>query len=126
MTDIRLDIASLQTAYRSGQMPSTVIASVYDRVVASGINPVWISLVPREDVLQRAKQLDVVGAAVVGTPAQGSRRGTPSGTNVGNGQLPLYGIPFAVKDNIDVAAYELQPAIDRPHVWKAIIDRGRA
>ena len=48
---------------------------------ATGLNPVWISLVPREQVLARAKALEAADRST----------------------LPLYGVPFAVKDNIDVA-----------------------
>ncbi len=50
------------------------IDEVYDRLEASPLHPVWISLVPREQALQQAQ--------------------TPG---------PLQGIPFAVKDNTDVA-----------------------
>jgi allophanate hydrolase len=56
-----------------------VIASIYDRIEQSPLNPVWISLVPREAALARAKALEARSAS-----------------------LPLYGVPFAVKDNIDV------------------------
>jgi len=81
MTNLQLDLTSLQTAYASGEKPSTILAQVYDNIEANGINPVWISLVPRETVLVRAREIEAAD---------------PS-------SLPLYGVPFAVKDNIDVA-----------------------
>jgi len=51
------------------------ITAIYDRIEAEPLNPVWISIVPRETALDRAR----------------TARG------------PLAGLPFAVKDNIDVA-----------------------
>jgi len=54
------------------------VAEVYARIAAQGDDRVWIHLVPRSEAQQAARSL-----------------ADPS--------LPLYGIPFAVKDNIDVA-----------------------
>ena len=72
-----LDIAALTAGYADGTFSvQDVITDVYDRIAAQGEKPVWISLRPREDALARAQS-------------------APKG--------PLYGIPFAVKDNIDVA-----------------------
>jgi allophanate hydrolase len=72
-----LDIATLSKAYAEGALtPEALIADVYKRIAAYGEKPVWISLVPQEVALEKA-------------------RAAPRG--------PLYGIPFAVKDNIDVA-----------------------
>lgn len=72
-----LDLASLQAAYASGEStPERVIDEVYSRIAAIGERPVWISLVPREVALAKAAL-------------------APRG--------PLFGVPFAVKDNIDVA-----------------------
>jgi allophanate hydrolase len=72
-----LDIAALQTAYAEGTLkPADVIEAVYDRIAIRGERPVWITLVPKETALAKA---------------------------AGASQGPLYGIPFAVKDNIDVA-----------------------
>jgi allophanate hydrolase len=72
-----LDIATLSKAYMDGTLtPQAVIADVYKRIAADGEKPVWISLVPQDVALEKASK-------------------APRG--------PLYGIPFAVKDNIDVA-----------------------
>lgn len=71
-----LDIATLQDAYAQGTLsPSDVINAIYDEIAIQGERPVWITTVPREVALRKAK-----------SAAQGT----------------LFGIPFAVKDNIDV------------------------
>jgi allophanate hydrolase len=56
---------------------SDAIAAIFDRVAAEGLNPVWIALADREAAIRRARDVD--------------------------SSLPLAGVPFAVKDNIDVA-----------------------
>lgn len=77
-----MDITSLHKAYASGRLaPEAVVKEIYDRIDAEGANPVWISVVPREHAIHRAKELESLDRT----------------------KLPLYGIPFAVKDNIDVA-----------------------
>jgi allophanate hydrolase len=82
MTQINLDIASLLTAYGSNQLqPTKVVQEIYRRIAARGNDAVWIHLVPEEDAILQAKILESQ---------------TPE-------NLPLYGIPFAVKDNMDVA-----------------------
>jgi allophanate hydrolase len=77
-----MDIAALHAAYAAGdQNPVCVVEAIYDRIEKEGLHPVWISIVPREDALARARALELQDRA----------------------KLPLYGVPFAVKDNIDVA-----------------------
>jgi len=79
---VKLTISALRTLYNSGEArPSDVVAEVYDRI-GRETQPVWISLISREAALVRAKELEKDPAAST---------------------LPLYGIPFAVKDNIDLA-----------------------
>ncbi|MFN3623107.1 MAG: allophanate hydrolase [Hyphomicrobium sp.] len=74
---LSLDIASLSATYDSGTLkPQDVIGEVYARIRARGERPVWITLASEDVACERA-------------------RTAPRG--------PLYGIPFAVKDNIDVA-----------------------
>ena len=77
-----LDLASLAARYRDGLQPSDVVRGLLARIAAADNDAVWISRVPDEVLLAAAAILDAV------LPAQ---RAT----------LPLYGIPFAVKDNID-------------------------
>lgn len=78
-----LDIAALTAAYAGGTDPAEVIGGVYDAIAKAGERPVWISLVPRERSLARIADL--------------KKRRTAGES------LPLFGVPFAVKDNIDVA-----------------------
>lgn len=78
-----LNISALSEAYRAGEhTPSDVVSGVYRSIAEQGERPVWITLVRREDALARARLLEEDPQALA---------------------LPLYGIPFAVKDNIDVA-----------------------
>ncbi|MGI4826704.1 MAG: allophanate hydrolase [Janthinobacterium lividum] len=77
-----MDIARLEREFTAGTItPLDVIRDVYGRIEQSGVHPVWISLVPRAQAEARAREL-----------------ATQDRT-----KLPLFGIPFAVKDNIDVA-----------------------
>jgi len=79
---VKLSIHELLPLYRGGQAkPSDVIAEVYDRI-GRETQPVWISLIPRETAMARARELESAPAAA---------------------GLPLYGIPFAIKDKIDLA-----------------------
>jgi len=72
-----LDIASLKAGYAAGSLtPEAVLDQVYARIAQRGERPVWISLVPKEQALAKL-------------------------ANAPRGRL--WGIPFAVKDNIDVA-----------------------
>src|ERR1700761_300191 len=78
-----MDISSLEGAYNGGTLtPCAVVEEIYDSIQRSGTQPVWITLVERGENLARAQALEVDLAAR---------------------SLPLYGIPFAVKDNFDVA-----------------------
>lgn len=76
------DLASLGERYRSGAMtPEAVIRAVYERIEGYGDPALWIHLLPLDQALSRAEAL---------------RNADPAG-------LPLYGVPFAIKDNIDLA-----------------------
>jgi len=77
-----MDIATLANAYQNESLtPSVAVARIYDQIAEAGERPVWITLVPRENNLSRAKALE---------------------TDPHARALPLYGVPFAVKDNFDV------------------------
>jgi allophanate hydrolase len=70
-------VSGLHAAYRTGaRSPDGVVAGIFRRIRSSGLGPVWISLADEEEAMLRAKAWDP--------------------------QKPLAGIPFAVKDNIDV------------------------
>jgi allophanate hydrolase len=58
---------------------SEKVTALYDRLELAPLNPVWISLVPRDRALERALAVE------------------------NSNGLPLAGMTFAVKDNIDVA-----------------------
>ena len=83
-----LDFVTLRSLYRAGQLaPTEVVRAVYDRIATRGEDHVWIHLCAREQVLAQARQLE--------------RRQSQSPQAWA--ELPLYGLPFAIKDNIDVA-----------------------
>ncbi len=72
-----MTIHDLLADYRSGKRtPAGVVGEIFEKIRTGGERPVWISVREESDVLQEVASLD------------------PS--------LPLWGIPFAVKDNIDV------------------------
>lgn len=81
-----LDITSLRTAYAAGLSPAEVVENVYGEIDAyQKIQPsVWIHLQSRESVVAAAQDLETR------FPDKASR---PS----------LFGIPFSIKDNIDIA-----------------------
>jgi allophanate hydrolase len=79
---MRMDMASLTAAYRAGTCtPQQMVEHVLARMRQHESNPIWISRVAPDSLRARAAQL--------------------AGSHPDS--LPLYGIPFAVKDNIDVA-----------------------
>jgi allophanate hydrolase len=76
--------AALREAYASGALdPVDVAGIVFSRIDAESAPGIWITLRPAADVREDA-------ARVVQRKKQGA-------------VLPLYGLPFAVKDNIDTA-----------------------
>ncbi len=82
---LSLNINTLMQQYRAEILsPAEVIGILYQRIAAQTDNPIWIELLPQEEVLKAAKVLQ-----------ERQKQGVDS--------LPLFGIPFAVKDNIDVA-----------------------
>ena len=79
-TEPSLDLHSLS---RRAVTPTELVEDVLARIARRRDDAVWISLEPRERLLERARALE-----------ERKRAGEV---------LPLYGVPFAVKDNIDVA-----------------------
>jgi allophanate hydrolase len=75
-------IHDLVAGYRAGRIsPVQTLEAVLDRIEQAPERNAWITLLPRERVLAMAQ-------ALVSRPPEA---------------LPLYGIPFAIKDNIDLA-----------------------
>ncbi|MEU3167523.1 allophanate hydrolase [Streptosporangium sp. NPDC006930] len=107
----RLDLESLSGLYRSGAaLPADVAGEVLARIAARGDDHVWITLRPVADLLGDAAEL--------------ARRWPDPGA-----RPPLYGVPFGVKDNVDVAglpttaacpAYSYVPARSAPLVERLL------
>jgi allophanate hydrolase len=82
LADIALTIPSLHAAYAAGTPVAQVIEQIYARLLAVNDPGIFITLAPEAEV--------EAAAAALGAFDPG---------------LPLWGVPFAVKDNIDVAGF---------------------
>lgn len=81
-TTINLDIPSLLQGYRSGDLtPAMVVWHLRERAAEFADRNIWIHLASEQELAPYLERL---------------KKASPE-------DLPLYGIPFAVKDNIDVA-----------------------
>lgn len=81
MNTVSLDIATLSERYRSKSLtPTQLVLEVLQRI-SDGDPKIWISVDSEKNLLRQAGELEDKQAD----------------------SLPLYGIPFAIKDNIDVA-----------------------
>jgi allophanate hydrolase len=79
---IDLTISALLDAYRARRVtPVDVIEQICAELAQSQRQNVWITVLPREDLLRHARSLQDRDPR----------------------ELPLYGIPFGIKDNIDLA-----------------------
>jgi allophanate hydrolase len=74
-------IAALHAAYASGLDPVAAVATAYRRIAAADDPGIFISLVPETDSVAAARGLGGFDPV----------------------RSPLWGVPFAVKDNIDLA-----------------------
>lgn len=83
LKNLPFDLTSLRKAYADGVDPVAVIDEVFDRLEAVNDPGIFIHLCDRESLRKEAAAL-------------GSY----------NSDLPLWGIPFAAKDNIDVGGIE--------------------
>jgi allophanate hydrolase len=80
LSGITFTIRALQKGYLEKEFsPVDVVREVYRRIGRSNDNPIWIHLIPQPNALRSAEML------------------------ANDAGKPLYGVPFAVKDNIDVA-----------------------
>jgi allophanate hydrolase len=77
-----LDLAALRERFAGGSLtPTALVDEIWRRCDALGDPAVWIHRLSREELLAQARLVEARGPA---------------------GQ-PLYGVPFAIKDNIDLA-----------------------
>src|SRR5215207_2015966 len=82
---VSLEFAALRRAYAEGEAsPVSVAREVIAHIEARGSDGVWIARLPDERLLRAATELE--------------ERAARDGVSA----MPLYGLPFAVKDNIDV------------------------
>jgi allophanate hydrolase len=110
MTDLArlsLDLHSLARAYAEGITPIQVVAEVERRIAAAGDDKVWIGRDPAA--------LKAQAEALAALPPEERAK------------LPLYGVPFAVNDNIDVAGLETTAACKefayRPDRSATVVER---
>lgn len=83
MLPLMLDLASLKAAYADGLTPLALVEDIIARRKASGDAAIFITPTPEEDLRAAANALM-------------QRAPEPN-------SLPLWGVPFAAKDNIDVS-----------------------
>src|SRR5688572_13974471 len=81
-----------QQAYRNAQLQPGVLAELLAELSSS--DPAWISLATPTQLQAQLEQL-------------AERLATASGDL---SKLPLYGVPFAIKDNIDAAGWQTTAA----------------
>ncbi|KAF1987179.1 amidase signature enzyme [Aulographum hederae CBS 113979] len=114
--DRDLAIEPLQKAYRSGLSPVTVVESLYKTIeeYSRDNEGVWIHLESKDNALEAAKALSLKYTDRTKLP-------------------PLFGIPFSVKDSIDIAGLPtttacpplaVTPAVSAPVYDKVIAEGG--
>ena len=81
MSEIRFDIGSLHAAYAAGVTVAAIIDAVHERIAAADDPGIFIHLAGKAEMLAQAQKLGPFDPVA----------------------KPLWGVPFAVKDNIDVA-----------------------
>lgn len=87
MSDAIRDLRRLRAGYESGALtPSAIVRAVDERIRRADRDETWIHRESLEALLERAAQLERERAERAGADLP-----------------PLWGVPFAVKDNIDVA-----------------------
>jgi len=114
-----LTLADWQAAYRAGESPLALLEALRRRLEAESPIAAWISRTGAEQLAAQLEVLDLRAAAFADRTA--AMRA-----------LPLFGVPFAVKDNIDVAglattaacpAFESRPLQHAAAVQK-LVDAG--
>ncbi|HEY4186556.1 MAG TPA: allophanate hydrolase [Polyangia bacterium] len=108
LLDGGIDLGTLSRRYAAGETsPSAVVKAVLARLRRRGDDAVWISIASEDALLSAARAVEARRAA-------GER-------------LPLYGVPFGVKDNIDVAGFATTAACPafsyEPQVSAVVVER---
>ncbi|WP_084917528.1 allophanate hydrolase [Pseudomonas syringae] len=115
---IALDISELQSALRSGTTTlATLVQTLTAHIDADDRPEVWIYRVPAADLFDRAAALERMADALGDAVYE---------------RLPLFGVPFAVKDNFDVAGLPTTAACpafayvakESAHVVERLLDSG--
>lgn len=111
-TTLPVTIAQWRAAYQAGAQPAPLLASLLGRLDPQ--DPAWICLASPQQLDEQLQVLAERRAAAGDDPQA----------------LPLYGVPFAVKDNIDVAGWPTTaacPAFATPATQDAsVVQRLRA
>jgi allophanate hydrolase len=108
---LSLDLSTLRTAYTAGTLtPTALVEELIRRMNAHADPAVWIRRLSREELLPYTRAIEARGPA----------------------DLPLYGVPFAIKDNLDLAGvpttaacpeFAYTPATSAPAVQR-LLDAG--
>lgn len=89
---INLCLDSLIQDYQDGIfLPGAIVNFIYSEIDAQGEQGVWTYLVPKEQVLERINFLEAIGPGL-------------------RNRMPLWGIPFSVKDCIDIKGFPTSAA----------------
>jgi allophanate hydrolase len=79
---LSLDLATLRASYTAGKLtPTALVDQICKRIETYADPAVWIHRLSREELTAHARRIEARGMAA----------------------QPLYGVPFAIKDNIDLA-----------------------
>lgn len=87
MNNLKMTIPSIHEAYASGVKPMDIIELVFQRIAQVNDPSIFINLFDKADVLSNGEALGEFDSS-----------------------LPLWGIPFVIKDNIDAKGYETTAA----------------
>ncbi|MDA0266570.1 MAG: allophanate hydrolase [Cyanobacteria bacterium] len=84
-TPVPLSIPALECLYQTCQLtPKAVVSWIFEQVNQCDIKGTWTYLIPQNEVLAQAEKLEQLSAEA-------------------RASMPLWGIPFSVKDCIDIA-----------------------